>query len=46
MRYPVVKVPQTVNIVKNDKKQFLKILWSEVWKGGFQFIKILELLEM
>ena len=33
-----------MNIVKQDllnKKQFLKILWSEVWKGGFQFMQIL-----
>ena len=29
-----------------DKKQFLKILWSEVWKGGFQLIQILGLLGM
>ena len=26
------------------KKQFLKILWSVVWKGGFQLIQILGLL--
>ena len=33
-----------MNIANDDllnKKQFLKILWSEVWKGGFQFIQIL-----
>ena len=28
------------------KKQFLKILWSEVWKGGFQLMQILGLLGM
>ena len=42
----LVKVPLNVNIVKQDllhKKQFLKILWSEVWKGGFQLIQILGL---
>ena len=36
-------------IVKQDllnKKQFLKILWSEVWKGGFQLMEILGLLGM
>jgi hypothetical protein len=35
------KIPLNVNIVKQDllnKKQFLKILWSDVWKGGFQLI--------
>ena len=38
-----------MNIVKQDllhKKQFLKILWSVVWKGGFQLIQILGLLRM
>ena len=43
----LVKLPLNVNIVKQDllnKKQFLKILWSEVWKGGFQLIQILGLL--
>ena len=38
-----------MNIVKQDllhKKQFLKILWSEVRKGGFQLIQILGLLGM
>ena len=40
-----------MNIVKQDllklnKKQFLKILWSDVWKGGFQLIQILGLLGM
>ena len=43
----LVKVPINVNIVRQDllnKKQFLKILWSEVWKGGFQLIQILGLL--
>ena len=38
-----------MNIVKQDllhKKQFLKILWSEVWKGGFQLMLILVLLGM
>ena len=38
-----------MNIVKQDllrKKQFLKILWSEVWKGGFQMIHILSLMCM
>ena len=42
-----VKVPPNVNIVKQDllnKKQILKIVWSEVWKGGFQLIQILGLL--
>ena len=45
----LIKVPLNVNIVKQDllyKKQFLKILWSEVWKGGFQLIHILGLLGM
>ena len=45
----LVKVPLNVNIVKQDllhKKQFLKILWSEVWKGGFQLMQILDLLGM
>ena len=45
----LVKVPLNVNIVKQDllnKKQFLKILWSEVWKGGFQLMQILGLLGM
>ena len=55
-RYPpfwtkiyLVKVPMNVNIVKQDllhKKRFLKILWSEVWKGGFQLIQILGLMGM
>ena len=43
----LVKVLPNVNTVKQDllnKKQFLKILWSEVWKGGFQLIEILVLL--
>ena len=38
-----------MNIVKQDllhKKQFLKILWSEVWKGGFQIMQILRFLGM
>ena len=34
-----------MNIVKQDL-QLLKILWSEVWKGGFQLIEILVLLGM
>ena len=45
----LVIVPLNVNIVKQDllhKKQFVKILWSEVWKGGFQLIKILDHLGM
>ena len=45
----LVKVPLNVNIVKQDllhKKQFLKILWSEVWKGRFQLMLILVLLGM
>ena len=45
----LVKVPLNVNIAKQDllhKKQFLKILWSEVWKGGFQLMLILVLLSM
>ena len=29
-----------------NKKQLLKILWSEVWKGGFQLMQILGLLGM
>ena len=36
-----------MNIVKQDLfnyKQFLKILRSEVWKGGFQLMQILSLL--
>ena len=43
------KVPLNVNIVKQDllhEKQFLKILWSEVWKRGFQMMLILVLLGM
>ena len=42
-------MPLNVNIVKQDllnKKQFLKILWSVVWKGGFQLMQILGLLGM
>ena len=38
-----------MNIVKQDllnKKQFLKILWSDAWKGGFQLMQILGLLSM
>ena len=38
-----------MNIVKQDvlnKKQFLKILWIDVWKGGFQLMQILGLLGM
>ena len=45
----LVHVPLNVNTVKQDllhKKQFLKILRSEVWKGGFQLIQILGLLGM
>ena len=45
----LVKVPLNVNIVKQDllsKKQFLTILWSEVWNGGLQLIQILGLLGM
>ena len=45
----LLKVPLNVNIVKQElvhKKQFLKILWSEVWKGGFHLIQILGLLGM
>ena len=40
----LVKRPLKVNIVKQDlsnKKQFLKNLWSEVWKGRFQLMQIL-----
>ena len=36
----LVKIPLNVKIVKQDllnKKQFLKILWSEVWKGEISF---------
>ena len=35
-----------MSIVKLDllhKKQFLKFLWTEVWKGGFQYMQILGL---
>ena len=45
----LVNVPLNVNIVKQDllnKKQFLKILWSEVWKGVFQLMHILDLFGM
>ena len=38
-----------MNIVKQDllnKKQFLKNLWSDDWKRGFQFMQILGLLIM
>ena len=45
----LVKILLNVNIVKQDllhKKQFLKILWSVVWKGGFQLKQILSLLGM
>ena len=45
----LVKVPLNVNIVKQGllhKKQFLKILWCKVWKGGLQLIQILDLLGM
>ena len=45
----LVKVPLNVNIAKRDllnKKQFLKTLWSEVWKGGFQLMQILGQLGM
>ena len=45
----LVNVPLNVNIVKQDllnKKQFLEILWSEVWKRGFQLMQILGLLGM
>ena len=45
----LIKVSINVKIVKQDllhKKQFLKILWSEVWKGGFQLIQILGLMGM
>ena len=45
----LVKVPLNVNIVKQDllhKKQFFKILWSEVWNGGFQLMLILVILDM
>ena len=45
----LLKVPLNVNIVKQDllnKNQFLKILWSVVWKGGFQLMQILGLLGM
>ena len=44
-----VNVPLNVNIVKQDllyKKQFLKILLSEVWKEEFQLMQILGLLGM
>ena len=45
----LVKVPLNVSIVKQDLlhiTQFLKILWSEVWKEGFQLMLILGLLGM
>ena len=45
----IVKVPTNVSIVKQDllhKKQFLKIFWKEVWKGGFQLVQILGLMSM
>ena len=45
----LVNVRLNVNIVKQDslhKKQFLKSLWSEVWKGGFQLMLILVILGM
>ena len=42
----LVNVPLNVNIVKQDLLQFLKILWNEVWKGGFQLMQILGLLGM
>ena len=45
----LVNVPLNVNIVKQNllnKKQFLKNLWREVWKGGFQLMQILGLLGM
>ena len=45
----LVKLLLNVNIVKQDllnKKQLLKILWSEVWKGGFLLMLILGLLGM
>ena len=44
-----IKVPLNVNIVKQGllhRKQFLKILWSEVRKGGLQLMQILGLLGM
>ena len=45
------KVPLNVNIVRQDllhicRKPFLKILWSEVLKEGFQLMLILSLLVM
>ena len=45
----LVKVPLNMNIMKQDllnKKQFLTILWSEVWKWGFPLMQILGLLGM
>ena len=45
----LVEVPLNVNIVKQDllhKKQFLKNLWSEVWKGAIGLIKIMGFLSM
>ena len=39
----LVKVTLNVSIVKKDllhKKQILKILWSEVWKGGFKWFVV------
>ena len=45
----LVKESLNVSIVEQDllhKKQFLKILWSKAWKGGFQLMQILGLLGM
>ena len=41
----LVNVPLNVNNIKQDL-QFLKIVWSDVWKEGFQLMQILGLLCM
>ena len=40
----LVKVPLNMNLIR--LKQFLKSLWSQVWKRGFQLMQILVLLGM
>ena len=46
----LLKVPLNANIVKQDslgnKKTVFEVLWSKVWKGGFQLMQILDLLGM
>ena len=41
----LVNLPLIVNNIKQDL-QFLKIVWSDVWKEGFQLMQILGLLCM